>query len=199
MLSANQFDRVKKSIDEWKQMQVGDLTLKEIGAMLVMLDQCAQEIDRLRQPAQAAGRGHLKPVILDAQGQAVAPLPLTHQFAAERREQYELDRLDAITINRDTHPAAGIVDRWRVFALRWGLAPPPGGWDSVDQITNVVHAIRLGVVQVPYIDKHFSAVYLTSRNIPLPRPAVLKDGILTGVPLPDDETTGHGDGKGRFA
>lgn len=159
-------------------MKVGELSLEMVGAMLMMLDQCAQEIDRLRAVPEVGGRGHLKPVILDARGQAIPPPPIAHQLAAERREQYDRDRFEAVQM-----PVS--LDRWRVFALRWGLPPPPGGWDSGEQITNVIHAIRLGIKQTSYVEKHFSAVYLTSRGITLPQPAKLVGGVLSGVDLPD--------------
>ena len=161
--------------------------------LLDMLTDLASELDRLRQPAATPhAKGHLRPVLLDQQGQAITPPPISQQLAVERRAQFDADRFEAIQVPVD-------LDRWRVFCLRWGMAPPPGGWDSFDKITNVVHSIRLGVKRVPYIDKHFSAVYLTSKGIALPQGVKLIAGILSGVELPDETVTGHGDGKGRFA
>lgn len=120
-------------------------------------------------PARTSGP---RAVVLDAQGQPILPAPMAAQFEGERRNQYALDRHMAV-MSLDP-------DQWRVFALRWGLAPPPGGWDNHEAITNVMHAVRLGVRSVPYIDKHFSAVYLTGRGIALPRPMRLENGVLVG-------------------
>jgi hypothetical protein len=71
-------------------------------------------------------------------------------------------------------------DQWRIFSLRWGLAPPPGGWENTEAIVNVMHAVRVGVRSVPYLEKHFSAVYLTSKGIHLPKPLRLENGVLVG-------------------
>lgn len=182
MLTANRFDEIKKAVQRFRQYAGAyeEETVQAFG----MLGELADEIDRLRTPAQAAGRGHVKPVVLDAQGKPVLPKPIAQQFAAERRAQYEADRLEAITMTREN--AGTLVERWRVFALRWGLAPPPGGWGNEEAITNVIHAVRLGVKAVSYVEKHFSAVYLTSRGIALPPGVKLVGGVLTGVDLPDE-------------
>jgi hypothetical protein len=172
LLTANRFDQIKKRIDDW---QGGEpIWQNAVSELFDMLKELADEIDRLRMPAQAGGRGHLKPVILDAQGQAVVPPPLAHQFAAERREQYDSDRFDAI-MNPDD------IDRWRVFCLRWGLAPPPGGWKNREAITNVIHAVRLGVRRVPHLEKHISAMHLKAKGIGLPPGVTLAGGDLHGT------------------
>lgn len=113
-----------------------------------------------------------RPVVLDAQGNAVMPPPIVQQFEGERRDQYALDRHMAV-MSLDP-------DQWRIFSLRWGLTPPPGGWDNHEAITNVMHAVRLTVRSVPYIEKHVSAVHLTSKGIKLPPPLTLVGGVLYG-------------------
>lgn len=175
MLTANRFDQIKASIRSWKALPLAELKLSEavIGQILQAAVDLSDEIDRLRNIPQVGGKSHVKPVMLDAQGQPIAPPPIAHQFAAERREQYALDRHEAlIALN---------AGAWRVFALRWGLAPPPGGWEQIEQIMNVMHAVRLGVESIPYLEKHVSAVYLTSRGIALPPGLTLIDGELRGV------------------
>lgn len=172
MLTANRFDEIKTAVRAYQAKPHSiTYTVQQVFGMLVDL---AAEMDRMRQPAQAAGRGHIKPVVLDAQGNAVAPPPLAHQFAAERREQYDNDRLEAISDPDD-------IDKWRVFSLRWGLSPPPGGWENRAVITDVIHSVRLTVLRVPHLEKHKSAVYLRGKGIALPQGVTLIDGELRGT------------------
>lgn len=173
-LTANRFDEIKKFTTALHGKKIADIPDADIAKMGVMLAELAAELERMRQPAQVAGRGHVKPVVLDAQGNAVAPPPLSQQFAVERREQYDEDRFDAIKDPTDT-------DKWRVFCLRWGLAPPPGGWENREAITNVIHAIRIGVRGVPHLEKHKSAMHLRAKGIALPPGVTLIDGVLRGT------------------
>jgi hypothetical protein len=129
-------------------------------------------------PARTTGP---RAVVLDANGAPILPAPLTQQFEGERRNQYALDRHMAVM--------ALDPDQWRVFSLRWGLTPPPGGWENAEAITNVMHAVRLGVRSVPYFEKHLSAVFLSSKGIKLPPPMRLLDGVLVGHDT-DDSLTG---------
>lgn len=192
MLSVARLKEIGDVVKTWQRERSHEVTMS-IPKALDMLVELAGELDRLRKPGELpTARGHLRPVLLDQQGQAITPPPVAQQLAVDRRAQYDLDRFEAIQVPVN-------LDAWRVFCLRWGMAPPPGGWDAIEQITNVIHSIRLGVKRVPYIDKHFSAVYLTSKGIKLPQGVTLVNGILGGVELPDNEETGHGDGKGRFA
>jgi len=177
MLTANRFDEIKKFTAGLHGTKVADLKLEAIAGMAVMLAELCAEIERLRTPAPAVGRGHLKPVVLDAQGKPVAPPPLHHQFAAERREQYDADRLEALL--------DGKADAWRVFSLRWGLSPPPGGWENTEAIYNVIQAVRLGVKGVPYLTKLMAAQHLVAKGIRLPQGVTLTNGELRGVEIPD--------------
>lgn len=173
MLTPDRYKEIGAVVKSWQTKR--ECKYDAASAVLDMLVDLAAEVDRLRTPSQGPqGSGHLKPVILDAKGQPVVPPPLAHQFAAERRQQYDDDRFDAIMHPEDPN-------RWRVFSLRWGLAPPPGGWENTDAISNVVHSVRLGVKRVPYVDKHFSAVTLLSRGIALPQGITLRNGVLSGV------------------
>lgn len=184
LLTANRFDEIKKRIETLRRRkdQSGIYAVTELFNMLKelfnMLKELAAEVERLRTP-KVWGRGHIRPVIIDAQD--VVLLPLAHQFAAERREQYNADRFESIIDPSGT-------DKWRVFCLRWGLAPPPGGWENTEAITNVIHEVRLGVKAIPYVGKHLSAVYLNARGIQLPQGVRLQGGMLSGVELPDNET-----------
>lgn len=181
MLTANRFDEIKTFTASLHGTKVADLALSDVAKMAVMLAELAAEIERLRTPAQTNQRSHLKPVVLDAQGKPVAPPPLHQQFAAERREQYDADRFEAIMALQTADP----VGPWKRFSLRWGLAPPPGGWDNFEAIFNVIHSVRIVVKDVPYVEKHWSASYLTSKGIKLPPGVTLINGELRGVELPD--------------
>jgi hypothetical protein len=177
MLTANRFDHIKKMVRVFKASKGVRLSDTNIENALTMLEECVLEIDRMRGVPTIAGRGHVRPVVLDGEGRPVPPPPIEQQLAVERREQYDADRYEAVMAAPDIGP-------WRVFSLRWGLAPPPGGWENDAVILNVIHAVRLSLKQVPYIDKHFSAVHLTSNGIGLPHGVTLVNGELRGVKLP---------------
>jgi hypothetical protein len=67
---------------------------------------------------------------------------------------------------------------WRTYALRWGLSPPPGGWENQEAILNVMHRLIVELGTFPHISAHMSATYLTSRGLALPPGVALKDGVL---------------------
>jgi hypothetical protein len=181
LLTANRYDQIKVAVRLYQtdpQVALVDVTINEALDMLVDL---AKDFDRMRQVVQlqgGGGRGHLKPVVLDSQGEPVVPPPISQQLAVERRMQYDADRFEAVMAIPDLEP-------WRVFSLRWGLAPPPGGWTDTSTILRLIHTVRLGIKAVPYIDKHFSAVTLSSQGIKLPPGVALINGTLTGVEHPD--------------
>lgn len=178
MLTANRFDEIKTFTADLHGTKIAELSVGKIAEMATMLAELAVEVDRMRTPAQAQGRGHLKPVILDGQGNAIAPPPISQQLAVERRAQYDSDRFDAIMAIPD-------IDPWRVFSLRWGLSPPPGGWDDHDTILRVIHSVRIGVKNVPLFQKTISASWLYAHGIALPPGVTLSQGVLSGVDLPD--------------
>jgi hypothetical protein len=170
-LNLARFDQIKKQTNDLDRSHVRDLDLAGIGEIFEMLQECITELEVRFKPTPVRTSGP-RAVVLDAQGKPVLPPPMVVQFEGERRDQYALDR----------HMAVMSLDpeQWRVFSLRWGLTPPPGGWENVEAITNVMHAVRLGVRSVPYLDKHFSAVHLTSRGIKLPPGMQLVGGVLHG-------------------
>jgi hypothetical protein len=172
MLEANRFDTIKKQIAEAAATKVTDLSIAKIVDLVTSLKILAAEIDRIRSvPQVSGGRSHIKPVVLGADGKPVAPPPLSQQFAAERREQFAFDRYDVLM---SLDPA-----EWRVFALRWGLSPPPGGWDNHEAILGVMHGLRVALGRpLSLLDRHVSATYMTSRGIALPQGVTLKDGEL---------------------
>lgn len=182
MLTANQFDKIKHKIQYLENTTVAKLTMGEIGEMLTMLKDLSAEIDRSRNVPQIGGKSHVKPLLLGADGKPVLGLPLVQQFAAERREQYAKDRHVALTLMT--------VDAWRVYALRWGLTPPPGGWEDETTIINMMHRLRLDVVTIPYIEKHKSAVHCTSNGIALPLGVELVNGELIDGRSITQETKG---------
>ena len=173
MLTANRFDEIKTATKNYDLSHVTALDLAGLGDIFTMLKECVAEIERARAVPIVGGRDHVKPVIFDAKGQAIAPPPISQQLAAERREQYAADRHEAL-MSLD-------LAIWRVFCLRWGIAPPPAGWGAEDQITNVMHMIRLGVATIPHFEKHKSALVLKARGIALPPGVKLEGGVLTGV------------------
>lgn len=164
-------DQARKAWDEL--LNRGDRTSPEEypEMCLITFPELRDFMSRVVQPAPLRTTGP-KAVILDPQGKPVLPPPMVVQFEGQRRDQYALDRHMAV-MSLDP-------DQWRIFSLRWGLTPPPGGWENVEAITNVMHAVRLGVRSVPYLDKHFSAVHLTSRGIALPPGLRLQGGVLIG-------------------
>lgn len=172
MLAANRFDHIKASTKRWRKGSLASLCdFDTTGEMLNMIEELTAEIDRRNTPTPAR-TSRPRPVVLDAQGRPTMPPPMAQQFEGERRDQYALDRHMAVM---SLDPA-----QWRTFSLRWGLTPPPGGWDNTEAIMNVMHAVRLSVRSVPYIDKHFSAVNLASRGIKLPPGMRLEGGVLIG-------------------
>lgn len=170
------FDQIKKATDDYNKSHVTDLDLAGLGDIFAMLQECVAELEQRFKPTPARTSGP-RPVILDGQGKPVLPPPIVQQFEGERRNQYALDRHVALmTLD---------PDQWRVFSLRWGLTPPPGGWGNHEAILNVMHAVRVNVKSIPYLDKHMSAVYLTSKGIKLPPGVAIVNGTLTGVEYPD--------------
>lgn len=114
-------------------------------------------------------------VVLDAQGQPVLPAPFSVQFEGERREQWALDRHECLMSLDPAH--------YRVFALRWGMAPPPpqfGGWDNHELIIDTMHSMRLVVDSIPYQAKHISAMHLLAKGRTLPPGLSVRDGVLYG-------------------
>lgn len=170
-MNLQRFDQIKTKTAEFENAKLEVVSMKMMGDIFVLLQECVAELEVRFNPVPIKRTGP-KPVILDAQGKPVLPPPMVVQFEGERRDQYALDRHMAV-MSLDP-------DQWRIFSLRWGLTPPPGGWENTEAITNVMHAVRLGVRSVPYLDKHFSAVHLTSRGIALPPGLRLQGGVLIG-------------------
>lgn len=176
MLTANRFDQIKKFTKTLHGRSISTIPDKDIRDMAIMLAELAAEVERLMTPVKGPGgnRSHVRPVVLDARGQPVLPPPVSHQLAADRREQYDIDRFEAIMSPND-------LSVWIRFSLRWGLTPPPGGWENEDAILQVIHGVRLGVRAVPHLEKHYSATYLTSRGHKLPPGVTLVNGVLSGT------------------
>lgn len=173
LITANRFDEIKTFAKELHGTPVTDICLADIGKMLVAIDELSAELDRIRSvPTIRNSGGHVKPLVLGPDGAPVMGPPLAQQFAAERRQQYDEDRVEALS---DENPDP---KKWRTFALRWGLAPPPGGWDNTNLIIITMHRLRMEVDAVPYILKHASAVTLKANGIALPHGYRLQDGEL---------------------
>lgn len=77
------------------------------------------------------------------------------------------------------------VDEWIVFCLRWGIAPPPQGFEDREQLLGLMHMSRMQLVQTDDISRLASAHWLQSRGIRLPGTYKLRDGLLTGGPRAD--------------
>lgn len=165
------FDQIKRSINAWHMMPLSEVSGQVLGNMMNAMNEMVAELELRFNPPPIKRTGP-RPVMLDAQGKPILPPPMVQQFEGERRDQYALDRHMAV-MSLDP-------DQWRVFSLRWGLVPPPGGWENTEAILNVMHAVRLGVRSVPYVEKHFSAVHLTSRGVKLPTGMRLENGVLVG-------------------
>ena len=89
---------------------------------------------------------------------------------AERRKQYEEDHkavLDSLSLHE-----------WRKFVLRWGLSPPPGGWNDEPHVLGVMHKSRLVLKNFSDQQRLESAQYCVANNIPLPGSMTLIDGVL---------------------
>jgi hypothetical protein len=172
LLATNRYSAIKDNIKRWAAMTVGAISLSDVGMMLTHLQELAAEIDRRDNIPRVKTNAGPRPVILDAKGAPVLPNPLVQQFEGQRRDQYALDRHMAV-MSLDP-------DQWRIFSLRWGLTPPPGGWENTEAIVNVMHAVRLVVKSVPYIDKHFSAVHMKANGIALPPGMWIEGGVLHG-------------------
>lgn len=174
MLTNERFEQIKKQIGEWTAAWV-NIKWHEVDAdeVLSALTHLRDEIIRVRSTPQVGGRSHVKPVIFDAQGKPTAPPPLAQLFAHERREQFALDR----------HEAMMSLDpmQWRTFALRWGLSPPPGGWENTQAIVNMMHRTRLEIDSIPYLAKHLSATHCIANGIALPQGMRIENGMLYGT------------------
>ena len=89
-----------------------------------------------------------------------------------RAAQYIKDRNDVLVTMS--------IQDWVVFCLRWGIAPPPNGFEDTETLLGLMHKIRLSLPQSNDIQKLSSAHYLSTHNIRLPGTFVLRDGVLTG-------------------
>jgi hypothetical protein len=176
MLTANRFDQIKTFVKSLHGKSISKIPDQHVREMAIMLAELAAEVERLLTPARGPGgnRSNIRPVVLDARGQPVLPPPVSHQLAADRREQYDIDRFEAIMHPND-------LTHWIKFSLRWGLTPPPGGWENEDAMLHVIHGVRLGIRAVPHLEKHFSATWLTSRGHRLPQGVTLVNGVLSGT------------------
>jgi hypothetical protein len=119
------------------------------------------------------------PVVLAApEGSGVAPqvtsaADLEH-LKRLRTKQYLNDRDDALR--------SMSVHEWIKFALRWGLAPPPQGFEDHKTLRIVMHKVRLCLTGTTHEQAMESALFLSANNIKLPGSMALIDGVLTGDP-----------------
>ncbi len=178
MLTANRFDEIKTFLRDVHQRTEQEDAILDVGAVVEMLSDVVKEVERIRSVPNVppARPTNVKPLVLGADGKPILGPPISQQLAVERREQYAIDRREAV--ERD---ARGNLDprKWRLFCLRWGNGgPPPGGWENTAPIILAMHRIRLTLDDVPHIEKHWSAVALTSQGIALPPGMTLRDGVL---------------------
>lgn len=89
-----------------------------------------------------------------------------------RAAQYIKDRTEVLTTMD--------IPTWIVFSLRWGIAPPPNGFEDTETLLGLMHKVRLSLPQSNDIQKLSSAHWLMTHNIRLPGTFKLENGVLTG-------------------
>jgi len=72
------------------------------------------------------------------------------------------------------------IEGWIVFCLRWGIAPPPNGFEDRETMLGLMHKIRLSLPHSNDIQKLSSAHWLVTHHIRLPGTFKLENGVLTG-------------------
>lgn len=114
------------------------------------------------------------------QGEQLSREMLLHAegFRQERGIQYHADRIEALK-SLD-------LKVWRVFALRWNLAPPfPGGWDAERTLYAVMHKTRLSLPAFfTEEERTISAQWCFDNVVDLPEGLTFVDGKLSGEALP---------------
>lgn len=129
-------------------------------------------------PAEAVKPIKLPGVLAAPEGAGVAPQmaspELMEHLKALRSRQYLNDRADALR--------GMSVHEWIKFALRWGLAPPPRGFEDHQTLRAVMHKVRLCLTATTHEQALESAQFLIAHNIKLPGSLTLVDGVLAGDP-----------------
>jgi hypothetical protein len=97
----------------------------------------------------------------------------------ERKVQFNIDRNECLEALSNVGEKS-CCDMWRVFCLRWNLSMPPTGWKDYRTILTVMHTSRLSIDLYTYEQHLESALWLQTRNIPLPGSMMIIDGQLTG-------------------
>jgi len=113
---------------------------------------------------------------------AMTPL-MAERYKAQRINQYLLDRVEALASPVDPK-------NWVTFGLRWGLMPPPKGWEDTTTLEIVMHKVRLSLDRTSPEDKLESALWLQLRNVPLPASMSIVNGELHGAAYIDPTTQG---------
>jgi len=110
--------------------------------------------------------------VLGKVARVAMPSELVSKLTMMRAEQNIKDRTAALNIMS--------VELWIMFCLRWGVPPPPQGFDDHEQLLGVMHMLRMHLPQHDDLQKLTSAHWLVSRGIKLPGTYRLRDGALTG-------------------
>lgn len=110
--------------------------------------------------------------MVGSEGVSIINAEQAEKLKAMRAAQFMKDRLEVLKTMD--------VASWVVFCLRWGLAPPPGGFEDSETLLAVMHKVRLSLPQSNSIQKLSSAHWLVTHNIRLPGTFKLENGVLTG-------------------
>lgn len=129
-------------------------------------------------PATEARSMQLPTVLGSLDGNRVTP-QITRPADLEklklmRTQQYLNDRNDALR--------GMSVQEWIKFCLRWGLAPPPQGFEDHRTLRCVMHKVRLCLTTTTHEQALESAIHLKGQGVPLPGSMTLIDGVLSGDP-----------------
>lgn len=106
--------------------------------------------------------------------------PEVTKISAEKAEALKQMRANQYLKDRAEVLNSMNIDDWIVFSLRWGLAPPPAGFEDRETLLGLMHKVRLSLPQSNDIQKLSSAHYLVSHRIKLPGTFKLEGGVLTG-------------------
>lgn len=113
---------------------------------------------------------------------AMSPL-MAEKYKQLRVNQYLTDRVEALASPID-------LKKWIAFALRWGMPPPPRGFEDEQTLMIVIHKTRLALERTSPEDKLESALWLQNMQIPLPSSMSIVNGVLHGATYIDPTAQG---------
>lgn len=93
-------------------------------------------------------------------------------YEAQRKAQFEADQLEMV---RSLDPL-----EFKKLKLRWGMAPPPGGWNDTATIMKAIHMQRIVMKALEMDERMKSVRFILAAGLKLPPQVLLQGDAMTG-------------------